>query len=115
MVPGMIMLWHGSIETIPSGWAECNGTMGTPDLRNRFVWHPGMGNPQGNTGGADAHSHDFTGDGHVHEIPQEAGCPGAGPEPCIHTDNTGSSPAVGTTDSGNSIPPFMALYYIMKL
>jgi microcystin-dependent protein len=36
-VTGMIMMWSGSIATIPSGWALCNGSNGTPDLRNRFV------------------------------------------------------------------------------
>ena len=34
---GMIMMWSGSIATIPTGWALCNGSNGTPDLRNRFV------------------------------------------------------------------------------
>ena len=34
---GMIMMWSGSIATIPSGWVLCNGSSGTPDLRNRFV------------------------------------------------------------------------------
>ncbi len=34
---GMIMMWSGSIATIPSGWTLCNGSNGTPDLRNRFV------------------------------------------------------------------------------
>jgi len=36
-VTGMIMLWSGSIASIPSGWALCNGSSGTPDLRNRFI------------------------------------------------------------------------------
>lgn len=34
---GMIMMWSGTIATIPSGWALCNGSSGTPDLRNKFV------------------------------------------------------------------------------
>lgn len=34
---GMIMLWSGTIASIPSGWALCNGSNGTPDLRNRFI------------------------------------------------------------------------------
>lgn len=34
---GIISLWYGSIATIPSGWTLCNGSNGTPDLRNRFV------------------------------------------------------------------------------
>jgi len=36
-ITGMIMMWSGSIATIPSGWALCNGSSGTPDLRNRFI------------------------------------------------------------------------------
>ena len=34
---GGIIMWSGSIATIPTGWALCNGSNGTPDLRNRFV------------------------------------------------------------------------------
>ena len=36
-VAGMIMMWSGTIATIPTGWLLCNGSSGTPDLRNRFV------------------------------------------------------------------------------
>jgi hypothetical protein len=36
-VAGMIMMWSGTIATIPSGWYLCNGSNSTPDLRNRFV------------------------------------------------------------------------------
>ena len=34
---GMIMMWSGTIASIPSGWVLCDGTSSTPDLRNRFV------------------------------------------------------------------------------
>ena len=34
---GGIIMWSGSIAAIPTGWALCNGSNGTPDLRNRFV------------------------------------------------------------------------------
>lgn len=36
-VAGMIMMWSGTIATIPSGWALCDGASGTPDLRNCFI------------------------------------------------------------------------------
>lgn len=36
-VAGMIMMWSGTIATIPSGWLLCDGSSGTPDLRNRFI------------------------------------------------------------------------------
>jgi len=34
---GGIFLWSGSIGSIPAGYVLCNGSNGTPDLRNRFV------------------------------------------------------------------------------
>jgi hypothetical protein len=59
-IRGMIMLWTGS--TAPSGWALCNGSNGTPDLRDKFVM--GSGGSQATSGGyADATlpSHTHTG------------------------------------------------------
>jgi len=38
MVPsGVIVVWHSSIASVPKGWAFCDGTRGTPDLRNVTV------------------------------------------------------------------------------
>jgi hypothetical protein len=34
---GGIIMWSGTIATIPAGWALCDGSNGTPDLRNRFI------------------------------------------------------------------------------
>ena len=34
---GMIIMWSGTIATIPSGWVLCNGSNSTPDLRDRFI------------------------------------------------------------------------------
>lgn len=34
---GVITMWSGTIATIPSGWYLCNGSNGTPDLRDKFV------------------------------------------------------------------------------
>ena len=34
---GFIGMWSGSIASIPNSWALCDGTNGTPDLRDRFV------------------------------------------------------------------------------
>jgi microcystin-dependent protein len=50
----VILLWSGSIATIPSGWNLCDGTNGTPDLRNRFVVGAGDSYAVGATGGADS-------------------------------------------------------------
>lgn len=34
---GFIGMWSGTIASIPSGWYLCNGSNGTPDLRNKFI------------------------------------------------------------------------------
>ena len=34
---GGIIMWSGTIATIPTGWSLCNGSNGTPDLTNRFI------------------------------------------------------------------------------
>lgn len=34
---GVIVMWSGTIATIPSGWYLCNGSNSTPDLRNKFI------------------------------------------------------------------------------
>ena len=62
LVPiGGILIWSGSTGSIPSEWQICNGTNGTPDLRNRFVVGSGDSYTTGNTGGATSkdlrHSH----------------------------------------------------------
>lgn len=49
---GLISLWSGSTASIPSGWQICDGTNGTPDLRDRFVVGAGSSYLVGGTGGA---------------------------------------------------------------
>jgi hypothetical protein len=34
---GVITMWSGAIATVPAGWYLCDGTNGTPDLRNKFI------------------------------------------------------------------------------
>lgn len=109
------MLWHGSKETVPSGWHICDGTTGTPNLLRYFVRCASDVEPPLSSGGEFTHNHTFTGDSHDHNIPQTAGCPGAGPNPCLDGLKTSSDPAVGTTDLKTHLPPWKTLYYIMKL
>jgi microcystin-dependent protein len=53
---GMIMMWYGSSNNVPSGWAICNGSNGTPDLRDRFVVAAGNKYSVGSTGGEETHT-----------------------------------------------------------
>jgi phage tail collar domain family len=46
-------MWSGSTSNIPSGWTLCNGSNGTPDLRNRFIVGAGSTYSVGSTGGSD--------------------------------------------------------------
>jgi hypothetical protein len=59
---GGIMYWSGSSGSIPAGYAVCDGTGGTPDLRDRFVPCAGGAYAVGETGGSDtvvgSHTHD---------------------------------------------------------
>ena len=34
---GVINMWSGAINEIPIGWALCDGTNGTPNLKGRFI------------------------------------------------------------------------------
>ena len=141
-VTGMIMLWSGSVASIPSGWALCNGSNGTPDLRNRFVVGAGSTYAVDATGGsADAivvsHTHTATSTstvtdpGHSHTLSVGIGVDNDG---IVHraafnpvnrstnTATTGITVATATTvnSSGSSgtnanLPPYYALAYIMKL
>jgi hypothetical protein len=49
---GMILLWSGSVASIPSGWVLCNGSNGTPDLRDRFIVGAGSTYAVNATGGS---------------------------------------------------------------
>ena len=49
---GCILIWSGSVGSIPSGFVICDGTNGTPDLRNSFVLGAGNTYSVGQTGGA---------------------------------------------------------------
>lgn len=59
-VPGMpagtIVMWSGSIASIPDGWALCDGTGGAPDLTDRFVVGAGDAYSVGATGGVVSHT-----------------------------------------------------------
>jgi hypothetical protein len=49
---GLISLWYGSVSSIPTGYFLCDGTNGTPDLRNSFVRGAGSSYNPGDKGGS---------------------------------------------------------------
>ena len=111
---GLIAIWSGSVGSIPSGWVICNGTNGTPDLRNSFVLGAGDVYSVGQTGGSKdaivvSHTHtvtgqDGSGSGAVTSFPTAAGATGT----AVTTSSAGAS---GTNAN---MPPYYALAFIMK-
>ena len=134
---GMIMLWSGSIGSIPSGWTLCNGSNGAPDLRNRFVMAAGDAYSVGQTGGsADSivvsHTHTFTGDAlpphsHTYAATEQVAQWGASGSAFWRFNSglttsavsggtpTGTNASAGVSGTGANIPPYYALAYIFKL
>lgn len=102
---GLILMWSGTIATIPAGWQLCDGTNGTPDLRDKFIvaakqdsGGAAKSNVTGGllqTGGSTSHYHWFTSGGRV--------CRSS---PTEYDEKTGVE---------LHIPPFFALAYIMKV
>jgi len=67
MPTGGIIMWSGNLNTIPNGWALCDGANGTPNLVDRFIMGAD-GTNAGATGGTGLatmpqHSHQI---GHQH-------------------------------------------------
>jgi len=110
MPSGSIVMWAGSIVTIPAGFVICDGNNGTPDLRDRFIVGAGDSYNPDDSGGANTHVHDFTSDGHNHQFLPGFGL-AAGANINQYTSYAADS---GETDPANHLPPYYALAYIMK-
>ena len=124
---GCILIWSGSAGSIPSGFQLCDGTNGTPDLRNSFVLGAGNNYVVGQTGGSTdaivvSHTHSVNDPGHFHTYTTLGGSGstyqgGSGGEVSANTGSqvTGITlQTAGTSGSGANMPPYYALAYIMK-
>jgi len=132
---GLISLWYGAVGAVPSGWYLCDGTNGTPDLRDKFLVGAGNLYSVGATGGsADSivvsHTHTATSvvtdPGHSHSISSFAIAGSRGSDTGVTsgstttgTSTTGITVATTNSTSGVSgtnanLPPYYALAYIMK-
>jgi len=115
---GGIIMWSGTIATIPTGWALCDGNNGTPNLTGRFVVHAdadsgGTYAPNA-TGGSDSvalteanmpsHSHTFSGTtnttgAHTHDVAWSAAEGGSGSGSRV--ENYPSTYARSTSSAGD--------------
>jgi hypothetical protein len=127
--PKTIIMWFN--PNIPSGWVECNGQNGTPDLRNRFPLGWAISNtsrPPGTIGGVETvtlnlnqiptHTHSI--DAYNFRSGGGTGTPdccGANRRNCTDSNKWGSN---STTSAGGgqaheNMPPFRVVRFIMKL
>ena len=133
---GGIILWSGAIANIPANWRICDGNNGTPNLQDNFVVGAGNTYAANVTGGAANHSHTtpqltvpgltFSGNtnaaGSANETQYAAvnGCCG---NECstpghshVYSGTTGTGTiAANSTGTTNSLPPYYALAYIMRV
>ena len=137
---GCILLWSGSTGSIPATWYLCDGTNGTPDLRDRFIVGAGNTYAVNAIGGTTdsivvSHTHSNTVTSvsdHVHTLSSnQAASPGAGTGFYSIQAPGGGSTTVDTLGAGGhthtvtiasagvsgtnaNLPPYYALAYIMK-
>ena len=128
---GMILMWSGTIASIPSGWAFCDGSNGTPDLRNMCIVGASVdvsgvakttvSGSATQTGGeathtlvlseTPSHTHTTTFTGNlVSGNNLDALFPGGGPHgPFVFTTSS-----QGGNGAHNNLQPYYALAFIMK-
>lgn len=116
---------------VHTNWHLCDGTDGTPDLRDRFVVGAGSQYALGATGGATTHTHtvniasDFGGS-HAHTTDPTSSANEywgwAGGEAIFtlrHTHPVSTAPhhqhgVNGTTGVGGALPPYYGVYYLIR-
>lgn len=120
---GSIILWSGSTETVPAGYALCDGTQGTPDLRDKFVVGAGGSYAVAAVGGSAT-----TGFGGAHTHTENTASASLTVSSLAVAAGVGSNVVSGVTTNGHThtinqvgdhthscLPPYLALAYIMKL
>ena len=120
---GLISMWYGSLATIPTGWALCDGTNSTPNLVDRFIVGAGTTYAPGETGGANTITlSEAQIPAHNHAVYHHAGWqgPGANTAGAGGGDNQtrvipGVTSSTGSSQGHENRPPYYALAYIMKL
>ena len=125
---GMIILWSGAADAIPSGFVLCDGNNSTPDLRNRFVIGAGSDYAVNATGGSanatlPSHYHNFPGDDQLGVANGVAGWNNGSDGTFFYdaisntASNTGTmwrTSTEGSSATNANLPPYYALCYIMK-
>jgi len=124
---GCILMWSGAVSAIPSGWVICDGNNSTPNLTSRFVIHAdadsGGSYDVDDTGGSTtsgahtlstaempSHTHTFDAYGAAGGVQDKTGVGNTG----AYSQTTAATGGGGSHTHGSTIPPYLALAYIMK-
>lgn len=113
MPKGSIVAWYNSSGTVPTGWAICDGTNGTPDLRGRFLRGASSAAEVGRAEGSETHAHHVSGltSGEVNG--HRSGAEGADN---FSGSNWQHQHSFSVNSGGaSSIPPSIRVLYIIKL
>lgn len=98
---GVILMWSGTLATIPTGWALCDGSNGTPNLLDRFVL--GVGDTTTNPGEAGgSHSRTLT----VAQLPSHSHAGTTGNQSSDHTHSgttSSAAPEILLRDPGSGV------------
>lgn len=125
---GSVILWAGTLETIPTGWHLCNGEDGTIDLCGMFALGAGGTYSLGDEGGSEEVTLiEAQMPGHSHSATYYSGGGGTN----IFEKSTSSdywmkysssanavsnrTSSVGGSQPHPNMPPYKALYYIQKI
>jgi microcystin-dependent protein len=136
-------MWSGAVNTVPAGWALCDGRPGTPNLSNKFIVSAGSSYSVGTQGGADevtlradqsglpAHTHILDDPGHKHRalagstsnfgdyFAEDAGNAKTDSWKTTETAKTGITMRLNSTQNASqpfdNRPAYYALAYIIKL
>ena len=96
-----IMMWWGTWGSVPAGWSFCDGTAGSPDLRDRFVLCAGAYLAPQSKAGTPSY---YPGE-HTHAISYNTYPGPAGPTLLAVNNNQAVYPG-----GANTIPYFAVLY-----
>lgn len=115
---GVIVMWSGAANDIPTGWALCNGQNNTPDLRNRFIVGAGSTYAVGATGGSDTVTLTVAQmPSHIHNINASKYGYGTSGLPGFNANDTSANlqtESTGGNQAHENRPPYYALCFIMK-
>lgn len=112
---GIIVMWSGSLASLPDGFLLCDGTSGTPDLRDKFILGCAAGVDPGGTGGASSHTHTVDPASVTSGAPSATTNVNAGATAVASSTHTHSVDVASTTSSSaDNLPPYYKLAFIMK-